>query len=929
MNLMAAQSNLGDTLLNVAILERNTVALEVLLKHKLATPSILAQPDGKGRTPLMAACKVGNLALVNTLLAAKVPIDAADAKGRLAHTIACDEAHTDILQALLAATSPSEHIAVLRALVAHLITTNNMACTQTLLQRSLGAVRPLALVVGRPASRRLSASGADSKPQPAASSVETLLITVCLQRVVRKWLATKPDRESFLMKREAAVALQRAWRRRAQVLSAKQELLRLRQARHLALLRERLAGACALGDAATFETAFAELSAMDGADLDPSYRLLSSSAPHSSYLLHAISSGQVALACHMLVTFRPNLDAHVDGEGNNVFHLLAEHQGASEAQLSPFFADPFAEHAILAHNSNGKSPLSICFGKPGHFAFADRTLQLLEAGKVPLARPSAVLSAVENALESAAANPAVAPSTLKRIRALGVRWTASSFANFAERLSSSGTFSAEELALISESVLSQEVAPVALFGHLAKGGKLQAMQQVVAALGDAVVHAVQVRDFRAVEAISRQCFGLEAPVIWMSPVTSPLGVAVVHHHLPIIRWLVHSLKCSVPAHLFASAASQCFAAGDHELADSLFTNALSTLPPYAASGSSAWWGSDALNLLAQMCQVPQYLARPELAAILGDEHLHGYLAMSSSFSSQATTGSACAVTRALVRCRPMPRAVFENLINQCAAQLARITSDLGQTLEEVLTAIPIEDIVTQDVFRRLAEMYVKPSNDIKIHILKLLSRVLARFDGHQTLANLARNQFHAVRFLHSLGGHLLKGASTAPALESAVHEFISKHFPDEHRCFICLDTIRNGVYSKVESGGEHFKKGKCFHVFCEDCMRGYIHSKIQDRCTSIRCPDGSCSFVLYKDDIGRIADPPHVALYAKLSKDEFVSRLRELQVLKKDDQIIASYIRSHCRFCPSCKVLIERSEGCSSMLCTCGHRFDWNSAKTL
>ena len=54
------------------------------------------------------------------------------------------------------------------------------------------------------------------------------------------------------------------------------------------------------------------------------------------------------------------------------------------------------------------------------------------------------------------------------------------------------------------------------------------------------------------------------------------------------------------------------------------------------------------------------------------------------------------------------------------------------------------------------------------------------------------------------------------------------------------------------------------------------------------------------------------------AQNNFSHRLRELKAENLPEQLLREL-----RVCPRCCVIIQRSEGCDSMRCTCGADFNW------
>ena len=72
-----------------------------------ARPSVPPFPlqDAEGVSPLQAACQIGHMEVVGTLLSGGAGTDLQDAEGTSPLHVACQMGHVDLVQALLSAVS--------------------------------------------------------------------------------------------------------------------------------------------------------------------------------------------------------------------------------------------------------------------------------------------------------------------------------------------------------------------------------------------------------------------------------------------------------------------------------------------------------------------------------------------------------------------------------------------------------------------------------------------------------------------------------------------------------------------------------------------------------------------------------------------------------------------------------------------------------
>lgn len=256
---------------------------------------------------------------------------------------------------------------------------------------------------------------------------------------------------------------------------------------------------------------------------------------------------------------------------------------------------------------------------------------------------------------------------------------------------------------------------------------------------------------------------------------------------------------------------------------------------------------------------------------------------------------------------------------------ALIRRNYAQALEVLLSLLAspkqkskvVKIVLTKEALSALMEPFdrlLKEANSPKVaEIVQLLETLMNAVKEDKDAYLSAKSVMNNVNFLAIC-------EKAPPSLEcEPLKDFLRTHFPEFICCGICDDVMVSPLPCKAESGGEHFKKViPCNHKFCSTCLRTWISQNISERVLHIRCPEASCSFVLYPDDVKRIADKETVDKYERYLNEDFSGRLKQLT----DDGLL-DWAKQNCKTCPSCHVLIERSAGCNSMLCTCGTRFTW------
>lgn len=120
---------------------------------------------------------------------------------------------------------------------------------------------------------------------------------------------------------------------------------------------------------------------------------------------------------------------------------------------------------------------------------------------------------------------------------------------------------------------------------------------------------------------------------------------------------------------------------------------------------------------------------------------------------------------------------------------------------------------------------------------------------------------------------------------------------------------------------------------CQTCIASYVTARVEEnRVFGIFCPFEGCKNELYEQDIQRLVQASalksEVSIQlAKLRKQDYTSRLSEAceSLGSMGEQ---SQLRS-MRLCPRCSVIIQKSSGCNSFGCICGHKFRYDEAPSM
>ncbi|NBO39732.1 hypothetical protein EBU99_14275 [bacterium] len=154
-------------------------------------------------------------------------------------------------------------------------------------------------------------------------------------------------------------------------------------------------------------------------------------------------------------------------------------------------------------------------------------------------------------------------------------------------------------------------------------------------------------------------------------------------------------------------------------------------------------------------------------------------------------------------------------------------------------------------------------------------------------------------------------------------------------CLICLEPAV-GRWTppqiKTENGDFIRPSHSCTHIVCETCMEAYVSAKIIDmRVNDLRCPAPDCKTKLYDCDINYLLGdtmPEILSAYRSLKKTTHRERMTEL-VKSYSLQELCELAQARVKVCPCCCMLLQRSAGCDSFFCVCGHQFTYSDAPDL
>lgn len=164
---------------------------------------------------------------------------------------------------------------------------------------------------------------------------------------------------------------------------------------------------------------------------------------------------------------------------------------------------------------------------------------------------------------------------------------------------------------------------------------------------------------------------------------------------------------------------------------------------------------------------------------------------------------------------------------------------------------------------------------------------------------------------------------------------MAKHFLHEKNtgsnsgveCPICCETFTDsdGIRLNTECIGNTWIRTPCEHWFCVDCYTQYIEVQIADGRWRLTCPQAECKVQLFEADLVRMLGNLSSVYkrWFQLSTTDYSKRLNNL------DEMMATWLLQNGQTCPSCSVMLQRSDGCNYMRCICGIDFCYVCKKYL
>lgn len=155
-------------------------------------------------------------------------------------------------------------------------------------------------------------------------------------------------------------------------------------------------------------------------------------------------------------------------------------------------------------------------------------------------------------------------------------------------------------------------------------------------------------------------------------------------------------------------------------------------------------------------------------------------------------------------------------------------------------------------------------------------------------------------------------------------------------CQVCFEErVQRLALPKLATGnGDVLRAGDCLHPICQECLATFVKVRVDDQFVfNLRCPFAGCANELFEQDVARLVQsgalPKQVSeRFAELRTRDYSARAASLsqdliQVDGSEDLDMIQRIWHTMRLCPRCNLAIERSQGCNSFYCICGHHFDF------
>lgn len=148
-------------------------------------------------------------------------------------------------------------------------------------------------------------------------------------------------------------------------------------------------------------------------------------------------------------------------------------------------------------------------------------------------------------------------------------------------------------------------------------------------------------------------------------------------------------------------------------------------------------------------------------------------------------------------------------------------------------------------------------------------------------------------------------------------------------CPICMDPLvrSDGTDRSLDTSNmwfaplrktAHWSNHACGHACCRSCMKRWVEIAINDQKLRIKCPAECCSYSLWDQDVQDLVSRE---LFERHQEHKNANYLQHLKESVQESVTLKNWLKENARPCPTCHVIVSRSEGCNHMTCVCGTRF--------
>lgn len=169
--------------------------------------------------------------------------------------------------------------------------------------------------------------------------------------------------------------------------------------------------------------------------------------------------------------------------------------------------------------------------------------------------------------------------------------------------------------------------------------------------------------------------------------------------------------------------------------------------------------------------------------------------------------------------------------------------------------------------------------------------------------------------------------ATCPVETSAMIAPMGTHLL---QCLTCLEARSDRMFAtfcyrdyRVTGDSSHKHGPRHPAIVCKPCYKGYVEREIGETGKLfVKCP--CCPRALQTRELrDLVGQELYATLVRRIAEAEQIHGADDAETLKMARKL-------GLRRCPQCSTIMEKNEGCSSMVCyLCGHHFNWQSAQPV